>query len=106
MSIEFHVKCRDAYQMLADAHNEQLEKMNPTRTETQYNPENIKWIKTEGSKGPYERYPKPGERLDATPDYRGLLADLNAHKGRLQRAGLFYWLFTDNITIGRKASKR
>ena len=28
MSIEFHVKCRDAFQMLADAHNDELEKKN------------------------------------------------------------------------------
>ena len=106
MSLEFHVKCRDAFQMLADAHNDAIEKLNPDRTEQKYNPENIKWVSAEGEKGPYERYPAPGEKIDSTPDYKGLLADLNAHKDRLQRAGLFYWLFPDEKTVARKPAKK
>jgi len=106
MSVEFHVKCREAYQLLADAHNDEIEKKNPERIEQNYNPETIKWSRTTGPNGVYERYPAQNETPEATPDYKGLLADLNVHKGRLQRAGLFYWLFTDGVTIGRKPSKK
>ena len=106
MSVEFLVKLRDAALMIADAANEQLEKVNPNRTDQSYNPENIKWGSAEGEKGPYKRYPAAGEKIESTPDYKGLLAELKAHKGRLQRAGLFYWLFTDETTIGRKPAKK
>ena len=106
MSVEYHVKCRDAFQMLADAHNDELEKKNPKRTEQRYNPENLKWTRTEGPNGIYERYPAQGEKTESTPDYKGLIADLEAHKGKLQRTGLFYWLFTDSATIGRKPAKK
>ena len=72
----------------------------------QYNPENIGWVKTEGPNGIYERYPAQGQTPEQKPDYQWLLADLNAHEGKLQRTGLFYWKFNDNFTIGRKPSRR
>ena len=106
MSVDFLVKLRDAAQMIADAANDEIEKRNPDRTDQSYNPENIKWVRAEGAKGPYERYPAPDGTVESTPDYQGLLADLNAHKGSLNRAGLFFWLFQDGKTIGRKPSKK
>jgi hypothetical protein len=107
VNIDFYVKLRDAAQIIADACNEEVEKTNPARTEVHYNPENIPWIRTEGQKGPYERYPAFQQNPDiANPDYNGLHADLKAHDGKLTRSGIFYWLFTDDQTIGRKPSQK
>lgn len=65
--------------------------------EYEWNPKNIKWDKTEGPKGPYERgSPEQSE------NYRNMLKDLEAHKGKLTKDGYFYWLFNDNETVGRK----
>lgn len=71
----------------------------------QWNPETIKWQKTQGFKGEYERYPLEGEKIESTPDYRLLLEDLKKHDGRLTRDGWFYWVFEDGSTIGRKPRK-
>jgi len=67
-----------------------------------YNPENINWIRTEGQKGPYERYPAPAQKPQMTTDYTNLLADLRKHDGIMTRNGMYYWLFPNNVTIGRK----
>jgi hypothetical protein len=62
-----------------------------------WDPGKIKWVKAEGFKGPYERAdPK------ATPDFKAMLADLEAHNGKLTRNGLFNWVFQDQATVGRK----
>jgi len=101
MSIDFLVKLRDLC-------NEEIEKHTPTdvRTVQSYNPESIKWIRTTGQKGPYERYPAFQQKPKLTVDYSNLLEDLKAHEGKLTRNGLFYFLFDDGSTIGRKPSKR
>jgi len=83
---------------LRDLCNEHLERMSP---ENSYNPEAVPWQRVEGTKGPYERYPLQGPP-EQTPDYQGLIADLRDHSGKMQRSGLFYWLFDDGTTIGRK----
>ena len=57
----------------------------------------IKWEQTEGSKGPYER----SNDVDSV-DFKNLVKDLTAHNGKLTRNGLFYWLFTNGVTVGRK----
>lgn len=62
----------------------------------------IEWIKTEGAKGIYERYPEQGKKPEVTNDYRNILADLKAHQGKMRRKGYFYWIFTDQATVGRK----
>lgn len=106
MNVDFLVKMRDGAQMIADACNEQLEQMDPTKTTANYNPESIGWTRAEGSRGPYERYPAPQQPPDhGNMDYSSLLEDLKQHDGKLTRAGLFYWLFNDNVTIGRKPRK-
>jgi len=74
----------------------------PEVREKDYNPEALKWIRATGPAGPYERYPAPQQKPKPTADYLNLLNDLKAHEGKLTRAGLFYWLFNDNETIGRK----
>jgi hypothetical protein len=72
----------------------------------EYNPENIPWVRAEGEKGIYERYPAYQQKPSMLVDYVNLLEDLKENKGRLQRAGLFYWLFRDRVTIGRKPAKK
>ena len=62
-----------------------------------WNPQNIRWVETEGFKGKYERYPAEGSK-----DYFNMLEDLKAHDGRLTREGFFYWVFRDGSTVGRK----
>lgn len=109
MNIDFLVKLRDASQMIADACNEELEKTNPTKTETSNTKtdlEKILWIKTTGQKGTYERYPAFQQQPDTTnQNYMALLSTLKKQKF-YQHNGLNYWLFNDKTTIGRKASNR
>jgi len=99
--VEFLVKIRDA---AAEA----IEQLSPSeiRDIQHYNTENLKWIRATGQKGVFECYPAYGQKAKPTADYTALLNDLKAHEGKLQRSGLFYWLFDDNETIGRKPAKR
>jgi hypothetical protein len=62
-----------------------------------WSPEKIKWQPKEGGKGPYEK----SEDYNSV-DHKALLQDLAAHKGVLQREGMFYWVFENGSTIGRK----
>ena len=77
-----------------------------TEEPLEYNPDKIPWLRTEGQKGVYERYPAFQQKPSMTIDYINLLEDLKSHNGKLQRAGLFYWLFEDGSTIGRKPAKK
>jgi len=104
--VNFLVKLRDAAQMIADAINEELDSLNPA-TKTEFNPEKIPWVKTEGQSGPYERYPAFQQKADEmNVDYQALLTALRRHNDKLSHAGLFYWLFSDDKTIGRKPAKK
>jgi hypothetical protein len=51
-----------------------------------WNPDVIKWVKAEGSKGEFEK----------------MLKDLAEHDGKLTRDGVFYWVFKNGSTVGRK----
>lgn len=57
----------------------------------------VKWGKVQGAKGPYEKADP-----QATPDFRKMLADIKQHGGKLSRDEWFYWVFTDQATVGRK----
>ena len=61
----------------------------------------VKWTQAEGSSGPYER----SEDVDNL-DFKALVKDLAAHKGKLQRNGFFYWLFQSGSIVGRKKRKQ
>ena len=63
----------------------------------EWNPDKFQWLPAEGDKGPYEK-----SHFNDTPDFKAMLEDLNKHKGKVARAGYFYWLFTDGQTVGRK----
>jgi len=98
MSVEFLIKLRDAAQMMADAADEQLEKMAPPETKTVvWNPEKIIWKEATGSKGPYLRADP-----QATVDFKNMLQDIKNKGGKFSRDGYFYWCFTDLGTVGRK----
>ena len=114
MSVDLLVKLRDHHQAIADALNEELEQHappeikaeKPTKEPLEYNPENIPWIQAEGDKGPYQRYPAFQQKPVMLVDYINLLEDLKCQNGKLQRAGLFYWLFQDSVTVARKPAKK
>jgi len=65
-----------------------------------WDPSKIKWESAEGSAGPYER----SEDVNSL-DFKAMVKDLAEHKGKLSRDNLFYWLFQDGATVGRKKRK-
>jgi hypothetical protein len=95
--VEFFVKIRKTC-------DEELERLKPIDTKAikEYDPEKIAWMRTGGQKGPYERYPAFQQKPTPTADYVNLLNDLKKHDGKLVRNNLFYWLWEDEATIGRK----
>ena len=105
MSIEFLLKLRDHHQALADAYNEELEKHNPTTQTAQTNIEyeKILWGRVKNQQGePYQRYPVYQQQPDTTNvNYMALVEKIKKDKFH-QHDGMKYWLFQDNITIGRK----
>jgi hypothetical protein len=97
--VEFYVKLRDAAALILDACNDKLEGMAPPGTSPtgpSYDVKKIAWQQAQGTKGPYER-----TEGDNAPDYQALLKDLQAHKGKMNIGGAFYWLFENQTTIGR-----
>lgn len=60
-------------------------------------PSKITWTQAQGSKGPYERAAQ-----QTGTDYQLLVKDLSEHGGRMNKGGMFFWLFEDGTTIGRK----
>ena len=95
--VDFFVKIRNACE-------EELERLKPLEAKAvkEYDPEKIVWIRTEGQKGSYERYPAFQQKPTLSVDYLNLVNDLRNHKGTMVRNGLFYWLWNDEQTIGRK----
>jgi hypothetical protein len=62
-----------------------------------WNPDVIKWVKAEGSKGEFEK----SEDFN-NPEFKKMLKDLAEHDGKLTRDGVFYWVFKNGSTVGRK----
>ena len=62
-----------------------------------WDPSKIKWTQTQGTRGPFEK----SEDVD-NPNFKAMLKDLSAHKGRMNREGHFYWTFPNGATVGRK----
>lgn len=62
-----------------------------------YDVTKIPWVETEGQHGKYEKT----DDVNNT-DYKALRKDLVAHNGKLTHQGLFYWVFQNGVTIGRK----
>lgn len=73
------------------------EPVETSEKEPTWDPAKIKWELREGSKGVYER----SEDVNNL-EFKKMLQDLGAHKGKLFRGGWFYWLFIDGSVVGRK----
>lgn len=65
-----------------------------------WNPDKIKWESTNGAKGIYEKSQDVN-----SPDFKALVKDLAVHNNKLARKGMFYWLFQNGATVGRKKAK-
>lgn len=93
---ELLAKLRDFHSGIADA----LDKYVQTKVKAvvaEPDPEKLVWVNSEGPKGPFQ-FSNDAEN----PEYKALRKDLEDHKGTLTRSGLFYWVFTNGSTIGRK----
>lgn len=62
-----------------------------------WNPDAIRWEKTQGAKGEFERSEDINNR-----EFKALLKDLAEHQGKLTRDGWFYWTFRNGSTVERK----
>jgi hypothetical protein len=62
-----------------------------------WDPNKIKWEKAEGSKGEFEK----SEDFN-NPEFKAMLKDLQTHNGKLTRNGMFYWVYKNGSTVGRK----
>ena len=76
----------------------QIEKLTgPQKKSWTWDSSKIVWSKASGSKGEYER----SEDVDSL-DFKSMLKDLAGHNGSLVRDGVFYWVFQNGSTVGRK----
>jgi len=83
---------------LTMSETETLQKNDTAVSKTlQYDPEKFTWQQASGSSGKYQRADK-----QESVDYQLLVKDLEVHRGRMTKGGLFYWLFRDGETVGRK----
>jgi len=62
-----------------------------------WNPDAIKWVDDSGPSGQYQR----SEDVN-NPEFKKMLSDLAEHNGKLTRDGVFYWVFRNGSTVGRK----
>jgi len=62
-----------------------------------WDPSKIKWETVQGPSGTFEK----SEDRD-NPEFKAMLKDLAAHKGKLTREGYFYWTYKNGSTVGRK----
>ena len=70
-----------------------------------WDPTKISWTQKEGLKGPFEI----SEDIN-NPEFKAMLKDLADHKGKLSRKDgdrtVFYWVFQNGTTVGRKEVRR
>lgn len=98
--LEGWVLIRNGAAMIQEGAQKLIESVEPK--EHTWNPSKIKFVQTEGVRGPYWRYPAAGQKAESTEDYRNMIQDLLNHNEKLTRDGFFYWLFSDGATVGRK----
>lgn len=102
-NVDFLVKLRDAGIMIADAANEQLEKMTPPIVKVDSKDFNkLQWTKREGSNNnPYEQTDKEDNRNSEA--FQALQQILGEHNGFWQNSGYKYWYHqSDKDTIDRR----
>jgi hypothetical protein len=62
-----------------------------------WDPAKIRWQSGMGVKGHFEL------SVDVdNPEFKAMLKDIAAHKGRITREGYFYWTYPSGATVGRK----
>jgi hypothetical protein len=75
----------------------QIEKLFGAEKPPSWNDKKIRWTNEQGPKGSFQK----SEDVDSL-DFKNLVKDLNAQKGKLYRDGYFYWLWQSGSTVGRK----
>jgi len=95
--VEFLVKLRDAAQMIADAADEQLEKIKPPTVKYDSKDfDKLSWTVKEGTKSSYEQTTKEANDNEIFKALQQILAD---HKGFWQSSTYKYWNHQDNQDI-------
>ena len=98
MSIEFLVKLRDGAQQIADAANEQLEKMAPPEiTHSEADFDKLFWENLEGNKGPFQRTSKKATQNH--PTFQALQTILKEHNGFCRIGAWKYWFDNNNPDV-------
>ena len=98
MSAEFVLKMRDAFQMIADACDEYLQKQVPKDKKAESEEfDKLSWTSKEGTKGNYEQTTK--EANQDSEVFRVLQKVLKDHKGFWQNSTHNYWNHQDNLDI-------
>lgn len=97
MSVEFLVKLRDAAQMMADAANEQLEKMTPPEVRDSKEFDKLFWEDREGAKGPFQRTSKKANNNSEV--FQALQAVLKERKGFCHIGSYRYWFDNNNPDV-------
>lgn len=89
-------------QLLSDAIQAYLGDLPPPIEESKqrWDPSKIVWNEVEGPSGSYDR----SEDINNI-QFKHMLKDLGEHNGKLTRDGIFYWVFQNGYTVGRKKAK-
>jgi hypothetical protein len=66
-----------------------------------WNPFKIKWDPHQNVNGPFELTNDYNNS-----DFKAMLKDLEDHQGKLTRDGIFYWIFQNGATVGRKVKQK
>jgi len=102
--VTMYVKIRDAIDEYLESQGPIKGSVSTSNIKIEY--ESIPWTEAKGQKGPYQRYPAFQQQVDnMNKNYIGLLERIKKNPF-FKHAGLSYWLFNDNITIGRKPTKK
>ena len=62
-----------------------------------WDPNKIKCEKAQGQKGEFEKSQDVNNL-----EFKAMLKDLASHGGKLTRNGMFYWIYKNGSTVGRK----
>ncbi len=87
---------RDSFNGLAMVLDEFIQKESKVVLK-EYDPEKAKWEKATGQHGEYEK----SDDVNSL-EFKALRKDLAEHNGKINHKGMFYWVFQNGTTIGRK----
>jgi hypothetical protein len=96
MRLEFLIKLRDGATMIADAAQEQLEKLAPCDVKHDLKDfASLRWETKQGTKASYEQTSK--EANNNSEAFQGLQKILQGHNGFWQSSTHKYWIHRDNL---------